>query len=262
MKIRTKIKKGFTLVELLVVIAIMASLGAVGYVGVLAFMNAGDKQAAGANIKQVGTALTNFQRDFGSFPDDQSANSKKMERWSNDCGSELSGDTSNAYLRQLFRKKGAVSEANFYAKLPGMVEGDDKIKGGACLEPGECAFAYVIRKPDETAEAKPSKRKGAKAAEPAGGVKKSVPSRGTCPILFCCIKSDNQPISGETLTFDMEPFSEYAIMYTTDGKLVALEDEKIEVDEGDTTTGRLHPDYNPFPEGNDPSKFFILPPAR
>ena len=124
MKIHKKIRKGFTLVELLVVIAIMASLGAVGYVGVLAFMNAGDKQAAGTNMKQVGTALTNFKRSNGSFPCDQTVS--RTEKSAGSYG-DLQGDTANDYFRQLFAKRDAIAESNFYAALPGMIEGDNKV---------------------------------------------------------------------------------------------------------------------------------------
>lgn len=258
MKIRTKIRKGFTLIELLVVIAIMASLGAVGYVAILAFSNAGDKQAAGTNMKQVGTALTNFKKDCGSFPSDDTVG--RAERTAGGYGN-LQGDTSNDYLRQLFRKKDAIAESNFYAKLPGMIEGDNKIANGACLEPGENAFAYVMRKPDEAAEAKPGK-KSKKKADVAVATKKAV-SKG--PVLFCCIKNPGEPISADELTFDMEPFSNYAIMYTADGQLIALEDEKLAVDENDDTLGRFTEGYDPFPETgrgeSTANRLLVLPPA-
>ena len=261
MKIHKKIRKGFTLVELLVVIAIMASLGAVGYVGVLAFMNAGDKQAAGTNMKQVGTALTNFKRSNGSFPCDQTVS--RTEKSAGSYG-DLQGDTANDYFRQLFAKRDAISEANFYAALPGIIEGDNKIANGECLKPGENAFAYVMRKPDEVADAKPAKKTNKKKAAEVEVAQKRAISDG--PILFCCIKHNNEPISAEELTFDMVPFKGYAVMYTVDGQLLPLEDgEKLTTDEADDTIGR-YVDDSLFPENkktgeSTANQRLVLPPA-
>ena len=202
MKIHKKIRKGFTLVELLVVIAIMASLGAVGYVGVLAFMNAGDKQAAGANMKQVGTALTNFKRSNGSFPCDQTVS--RTEKSAGSYG-DLQGDTANDYFRQLFAKRDAISEANFYAALPGIIEGDNKIANGECLKPGENAFAYVMRKPGDRDESFRPVNKG--------------------PLAMCGTIPSDTPTALPNVGFDLEVFGGKACAVTTDGRVIILEED-------------------------------------
>lgn len=262
MKIRTKIRKGFTLIELLVVIAIMASLGAVGYVAILAFSNAGDKQAAKSNIGQVGTVLNQFRQSRGNYPCDATATQKAVVK-AESYGS-LTGDTANDYFRQLFCKSGAIEESNFFAKIPNMREGDNKIANGACLEAGENAFAYVMRPAAAEETTAKGGKKNKKAAEAAVPQKMAISSRGSSPLLFCCVKN-NAPVAANELTFDMEAFSDYAIMYTTDNKTVDLDDEKLTADDADPSTGRFV-DYDPFPENratgeSSSTGLIVLPPA-
>lgn len=254
MKIIKKVKKGFTLIELLVVIAIMASLGAVGYVAILNMSNAGDKQAAKENIKQIGTVLGQFKQQRGSYPCDATA--KMVEKRAAKYG-ELTGDTANPYFRQLFAKKGAVKEATFYAKIgEGMIEGNEAIDNGECLTPGENAFAYVMRKP---ADAEPAKGKKKDAEAPT----KSPITSG--PLLFCCVGKFTEPVPGDQLTFDMEAFREYAIAYNVDGATIDLDDDFLIPDEGNDSVGRLDEEQitKIFPEGsNNGANYIILPPAR
>lgn len=260
MKIIKKVKKGFTLIELLVVIAIMGSLGAVGYVAILAFSNAGDKQAAKENIKQIGTALTEFKKSYSYFPCDDTAESVagKAESFG-----ELTGDTSNPYFRQLFAKKDAVKEATFFAKIPGMREGDEKIANGECLKPGENAYAYVMQKAQEVEAPAKGKKNKAAAATPK---RKSV-TGGV--LLFCCIDSNlTAPVTGDQLTFDMEAFKDYAIAYTVDGSTQDLDDESLTADEANESIGRLTEKsvsklFGETRSGDSKAhQFEILPPAR
>jgi len=259
------IKKGFTLVELLVVIAIMGALGAVGYGAILAFMNSGDKQAAETNMSNTGKALTQFSKDNKAFPCDTTAD--KLQDKAGAFG-ELQGDTANCYLRQLFAKKDVVEEKNFFAKIgEAYSEGDGNIANGACLEPGENAFAYVMLKADESAtpksKAKPAKNKKAAAVE----ITKRPVREASAPLMFCCIKHDGAtPIPGEELLLDMDPFNEFALVLKANGSVEKLEGDKITVDPNDESVGTFAEGKTPFPKSRSTGEskaadYIILPPA-
>lgn len=258
MKITKKVKKGFTLIELLVVIAIMGALGAVGYVAILSFSNSGDKQAAKQNIGQVGKAMKAFSGTYNSFPCDSTAGRVENKVGNN---GELTGETSNPYFRQLFAKKNTVKEATFYAALPGIAEGDEKIENGECLKPGENAFAYVMMKAttDDTTTSKPGQKKKQQNA--------AVPQRQAItsgPLLFCCVDRNLKgPVSAEQLTFDMEGFKGYGIVYNTDDSTTDLDEESLIADEANDTIGRIDPNFEAKVFGeNKQSLYEILPPAR
>jgi hypothetical protein len=179
---------------------------------------------------------------------------------------ELKGETSNPYFRQLFAKKGIVNEATFYAALPGIIEGDEKIANGECLTTGENAFAYVMMKATtaDTTTSKPGKKtKQTNAAVP----QRQAITSG--PLFFCCVDSNlNGPVSGDQLTFDMEGFKGYAIVANTDGSTLDLDDEYLEVDAANEAIGRLHADFvtKIFGENKQgeskADRYEILPPAR
>lgn len=95
-----------------------------------------DRTEAISNLKQLGLALDEFQKQYGTFPNDQTA--KKHP-----SGFNLSGTSSNAIFRQLFAAEIVDNEAIFYAKFPGIFRPDNNISSGHLLEKGEVAFAYI-----------------------------------------------------------------------------------------------------------------------
>ncbi len=263
MKITKKVKKGFTLIELLVVIAIMGALGAVGYVAILSFSNSGAKQAAKQNIGQLVTAAKAFQSTYNTFPCDSTADRLEGRIGSN---GELKGDTANPYFRQLFAKKDTVKESTFFAELPGILEGDEKVANGECLRPGENAFAYVTQKvaATDTAKTKPGNRRKAKDA--AAPQRQAITSG---PLFFCCVDRNlTGPVTGDQLTFDMEAFKGYAIVANTDNSTVDLDDESLVADPANEAIGRISPDFEVKVFGENSqgeskaSLYEILPPAR
>lgn len=259
MKIIKKTKKGFTLVELLVGVAIMGSMGTIGSFFVTNFSLSGHKQAAKHYISQVGMAAHAFRAEYNTYPCDSTAD--KVESKVGHLG-ELKGETSNPYFRQLFAQKHTVDEAMFYAALPGIVEGDEKIENGECLKPGENAFAYVMKKKqDSTMYSKAKKSK-----------KMYTPQRQAVtsgPLLFCCVDRNlTGPVTGEQLTFDLEGFKGYAIVYNTDCTTVELEKDAFLINDRTQSIGKLTPDTEAkiFGENSQSeskaSDYEILPPAR
>jgi len=144
MKYQRHNPRGFTLVELLVVIAIIATLAGIATPMILNARKAGDRTQAVSNAKQVGLSLFDFDQEFGSFPDDDTAE-EVVEQTGTDLN--LSGGTANDYFRQLIAF-GMQSEEIFYAKVPGTKKPDNVITGTEALDEGEVGFGYVML--DET----------------------------------------------------------------------------------------------------------------
>ncbi len=255
MKILKKQKKGFTLVELLVGVAIMGSLGSFL---VANFRLSGDKQAAKHNIAQVGMVAHAFRAAYNTYPCDSSAD--KVESKVGHLG-ELKGETSNPYFRQLFAQKHTVNEAMFYAALPGIIEGDERLANGECLTTGENAFAYVMKKKQDSTMYSKAKN----------GKKMSTPQRQAVtkgPLLFCCVDRNlTGPVTGEQLTFDLAGFKGYAIVYNTDGATVELEKGAFLINDHTSGIGKLTPDteakiFGKNSQGESKaSDYEILPPA-
>jgi prepilin-type N-terminal cleavage/methylation domain-containing protein len=248
MKLRSKtLRKGFTLIELLVVIAILGALAGVSY-GIFSFLNSGAKQAAAENMGQIATALNGFkEKNASRFPGDDTARTyedKKYEQYA-----LFKGEYSNDYFRQLFacpQSRKSLDESQFFADIPGVTEGDGDTSQGECLKTGENAFAYVM---------KYDKKKNMNIGVPS--------SAKNCPLLFCCVKADEGVVDAPDLLIDLAAFDNYAIMYTTNRKVVPLE-----VDDGletvDESVGKLSED--PFPKNaKDKTSYIgdykVIPPA-
>ena len=251
MKLRSKtLRKGFTLIELLVVIAILGALAGVSY-GIFSFLNSGAKQAAATNMGQIATALGEFKKANASrFPGDDTA--KKYEDDKNcEQYAPFRGDYSNDYFHQLFacpQSRKSIDETQFYADIPGVEEGDGDISQGECLKANENAFAYVMKN---------DKKKGIRVGVPSNSSAKN------CPLMFCCVKTDEGVMEAPKLHFDLEAFDNYAIMITTSGKVVPLEvDDGLNKD--DDTTGSLSKDHFPKDSKTKTSyigDYVIVPPA-
>lgn len=91
------------------------------------------------NAKQVGLALLEFDQEFGSFPNDETA---ALIKKSTGTSLDLSGGSSNALFRQLIAY-GIQSEDIFYCLHPqGIHKPDGDISPGKALEAGEVGWSY------------------------------------------------------------------------------------------------------------------------
>ena len=68
---------GFTLVELLVVIVIIAALAGLSAPVILKQRKAADRTEALNNVRQIGLSLFEFDAEYGSFPDNNTAEDVK-----------------------------------------------------------------------------------------------------------------------------------------------------------------------------------------
>lgn len=141
MKTKTMRPHGFTLVELLVVIVIIAALAGLSAPMILRQQKAAARTEAINNAKQVGLALLEFDQEYGSFPDDDTAD-LVTDSTGTDL-SPLSGSSSNDYFRQLIAF-GVQSEEIFYTKCQYTRKPDNVTTTGNALEPGEVGFGYVM----------------------------------------------------------------------------------------------------------------------
>lgn len=91
------------------------------------------------NSKQIGLALMEFERDYGSYP-----GVNTIERVKETTGTDIPLGTasSNDFLRQLLAA-GIGNEKMCYARSQGSKKPDDIMSGSNALEKGECGFAYI-----------------------------------------------------------------------------------------------------------------------
>jgi prepilin-type N-terminal cleavage/methylation domain-containing protein len=142
MKMNQKMRGGFTLVELLVVIVIIAALAGLTAPMVIRQRKKADQTQAVNNARQIGLAMFEFETAYGSFPD-----SATGEEVTENTGSTLtfSGNSANAYFRQLIAAEIAQSEDMFYAKTAFSKKPDNVFNTSAnALEPGEVGFGYIM----------------------------------------------------------------------------------------------------------------------
>jgi hypothetical protein len=102
--------------------------------------NKGAQTEATSNLRQIGLALHEFHKEYGSFPNDETAEFVMKKHPSS---TNLSGTSSNALFRQLFAAGIVENEAMFYANFPGVHKPDNDTSPGHLLEKGEVAFAYI-----------------------------------------------------------------------------------------------------------------------
>ncbi len=98
-----------------------------------------DQTEATSNARSFGLALLEFESEYGRFPDASTARPVA----DNTSTPEITGSSSNARFRQLFRAGITQSEVSFYAKAEGTSKPDGVITGDEAIAPGECGFAYV-----------------------------------------------------------------------------------------------------------------------
>jgi hypothetical protein len=92
------------------------------------------------NARQIGLALFEFQREYGSMPD-----TGTIEKVRQKTGTDLKLGTksSNDFFRQLLAANITGSELIFYAKVSGTSKPDSVFIGAKALEKGECGFTYL-----------------------------------------------------------------------------------------------------------------------
>ncbi|WP_193212398.1 type II secretion system protein [Luteolibacter marinus] len=132
---------GFTLVELLVVIVIIAALAGLSLPVIMKNKKAADKTEALSNVKQIGLSLFDFDTEYGSFPDNETAEDVK-EMTGTDL--DFAGTFSNDYFRQLIAQ-GVKSEKIFWCKTTETTKKpDDVLTAGKALETGEVGYGYIM----------------------------------------------------------------------------------------------------------------------
>jgi prepilin-type N-terminal cleavage/methylation domain-containing protein len=138
----TIMRRGFTLVELLVVIVIIAALAGLTAPMVIRQRKKADQTEAVSNARQIGLALFEFENEYGSYPDQDTAIAVTSATGST---LTLGATNSNDLFRQLLAGNFTQSEKMFYAKVPGAVKPDDNVKGEEALKAGEVGFAYMMK---------------------------------------------------------------------------------------------------------------------
>ena len=195
--------------------------------------------------------LQGFKTDNGSYPSDSTAERLQEEKPELNFGS-LTGDTSNAYFRQIYYTPSNVSEKPFFAKvncngLNVTKEGDEKLANGSALSRGENAMAYVMRKNSEDANVK-------------DGVSKS-----NAPLAICGIYPSDAPYSGDQVAFDATSFRGHAFVLSCDGSVKDIERE-LEEDENNDEKCILPGGKSLFPESkrgkSTADGYYVLSPEK
>ncbi len=142
MKSKYHTTRGFTLVELLVVIVIIAALAGLTAPMVIRQRKKADQTEAVSNARQIGLALFEFENEYSSYPDNDTATTVKDQ-----TGTDLNLPTTSAndYFRQLIAANMTQSERMFYAKIPGVRKPDDNIRGQEALKSGEVGYGYIMK---------------------------------------------------------------------------------------------------------------------
>lgn len=103
-----------------------------------------------SNQRALGFALYEFDREYGKFPD---ADTAVLVKAKSETLLSLGTTTSNDYFRQLIASGILLSEVPFYADIKGSREPDYRMDAAHALEKGECGYSYVV---GVSSEANPS----------------------------------------------------------------------------------------------------------
>lgn len=137
-----RIRRGFTLMELLVVITIIVTLAGVATPQIAKHLKTKDRVVAMNNARQLGFGLREFEEEYGSLPDRETA-AAVVER--TDSKLSLTGDTANDYFRQMIAAGIVKSEDPFWAPTAtSKRRPDNVIDGTDSLRPGEVGFGYIL----------------------------------------------------------------------------------------------------------------------
>jgi prepilin-type N-terminal cleavage/methylation domain-containing protein len=142
MKTNIRQHGGFTLVELLVVIVIIAALAGLSAPVILKQRKKADQTEATNNVRQIHLALFNFDSDYGSFPDNNTAEDVKD---STGTALNFGGSYSNDYFRQLIATT-SKAESIFWCKTSySPRKPDNDMSVGKALDAGEVGFGYIMQ---------------------------------------------------------------------------------------------------------------------
>lgn len=124
-------------------IVVFAGLVALIYPVFLKQKKAADCTSALNNMMQISACLLEFDTEYGSFPDDQTALDVKDATKTDFV---LSGQYSNDYFRQMMVGKGHKSELPFWCKTPlSPTKPDEDFSTAAtALAAGEVGFSYIL----------------------------------------------------------------------------------------------------------------------
>jgi hypothetical protein len=162
------------------------------------------------NARQIGLMLIEFETEYGFFPSE-----KTLADVEETSGNKLPAldKSSNTLFRQLFAAGITVTEAPFFANIPGVMKGGDQNEPSEALATGKNAFAYIA---------------GLNAA--------GNPAR---PLVVC-------PLIPGTTKFDPKPFGGKAIILRCDLSVLALPIEKdgTVLKDGVELLSKDHPAWN------------------
>lgn len=156
MKTNHTARRGFTLVELLVVIVIIAALAGLTAPMVIRQRKKADQTEAVSNAKQIGLAMFEFETEYSSYPDGDTATAvasatgstlplgSVSEAAAPGAAPSASGASANDYFRQLMAGNFTTNEKMFYAKIAGVKKPDENISGAEALKEGEVGFGYLL----------------------------------------------------------------------------------------------------------------------
>jgi len=136
-------RRGFTLVELLVVIVIIAALAGLTAPMVMKQQKKAATTEATSNARQLFLGLFEFDVEYGSYPDNDTADAVRRET---ETQLNLTGNTSNDYFRQMIASGHVKSEQPFYAKTTNSPRKPDNVYSttAEALAPGEVGFGYLM----------------------------------------------------------------------------------------------------------------------
>lgn len=153
-----KKSRGEMLGIVVVLVLIAMALAGLSSPVILKSRKAADRTEAINNVKQIGAMLIEFDTEYGSFPDDETALEVKR-RTKTDF--TLTGQYSNDYFRQMLTGEGGKSEKPFWAKSPqSPKKADDNFSSPAkALAAGEVGFSYIMASPTQgqSASGEPSR---------------------------------------------------------------------------------------------------------
>ncbi len=98
-----------------------------------------DQTEAVGNARQLGLVLNVFKEEYGSYPDDATAQAVADKTHT----AKITGSTANDRFRQLIRAETDAAESLFYVHTPGVHKPDGIMDDNHALEKGECGFAYI-----------------------------------------------------------------------------------------------------------------------
>ena len=139
---------GYSTIALTLIIACLAALTAPMIIRQQKMAN---RSEALSNAKQIGIVLYQFNEEFGSYPNAETAKLVADKT----STTQITGDSANARFRQLIASQITINEQMFYAKSAGTNKPDGFIDGDFALQYGECGFGYIDNISSNTPDARP-----------------------------------------------------------------------------------------------------------